>query len=102
MAVKKVYTVKDKILNDEYELFGQSGVMEEASLMLLDFDQMAQYVIENSCVECEDNVYEISEKDISNVCSQWSYEISKIIMDKLFDTIISDVKDDEELVLIRR
>ena len=102
MSVKKVYTIKDEILNDKYELFGQSGVMEEAGLMLLDFDQMAQYVIENSCTEYKNNVYEISKKDISNICSQWSYEISKIIIDKLFDTIISDVEDDEELVLIRR
>lgn len=98
MAVKKVYKIKDEILNDEYEVFGQSGVMQEAGLMLLDFDQMAQYVIENNCKN-DDYEYIITQKDISNVCIQWSYEISKIIIDTLYDTIMSDIEDDEELKL---
>jgi len=98
MVVKKIYKIKDEILNDEYKMFGQSGVMQEAGLMLLDFDQMAQYVIENSC-EKNDYGYTITQKDISSICSQWSYEISKIIIDTLYDTIMSDIEDDEELKL---
>ena len=98
MAVKKVYEIKDLILNDVCEVSGQSGVLEskENGLMLLDFNQMAQYIIENS----SQSEHEIFEKDLSNMCVQWSYEISKIILDEVYKSAISDINDDEELELI--
>ena len=98
MAVKKVYEIKDLILNDVCEVSGQSGVLgsKENGLMLLDFNQMAQYIIENS----SQSEYEIFERDLSNVCVQWSYEISKIILDEVYESAISDINDDEELELI--
>ena len=97
MAVKKVYKIKDEILNDEYEVFGQSGVMEGAGLMLLDFDQMAQYIIENTATYIGNNMYSVSEKNISATCRHWTNELHNMILDKLYDTIISDIEDDEEL-----
>lgn len=98
MAVKKVYQIKDLILNDVCEVSGQSGVLEskENGLMLLDFNQMAQYIIENS----SQNEHEIFERDLANVCVQWGYEISKIILDEIYESAISDINDDEELELI--
>ena len=98
MAVKKVYEIKDLILNDVCEVSGQSGVLgsKENGLMLLDFNQMAQYIIENS----SQSEHEIFLKVLSNVCVQWSYEISKIILDEVYESAISDINDDEELELI--
>lgn len=99
MAVKKVYEIKDLILHDSFEVSGQSGVMEleQDGLMLLDFNQMAQYIVENSYV----NEHEISEKSISAMCNQWSNEIAKIILDEIYNSAISDVKDDDEVQLIK-
>ena len=95
MAVKKSYTIKDMILNDKYEVSGQNGVLDlrENGLMLLDFNQMGQHIIENVCI----NEHEISKKDIKNVCFHWSQEIRKIILDEVYEICISNVEDDEEL-----
>lgn len=99
MAVKKIYEIKDLILHDTFQVSGQSGVMglEQDGLMLLDFNQMAQYIVENSYVK----EYEISEKSISTMCNQWSNEIAKIILDEVYNSAISDVEDDEEVQLIK-
>lgn len=64
--------------------------------MLLDFNQMAQYIIENS----SQSEHKIFEKDLSNECIKWSYEIGKIILDEVYESAISDINDDEELELI--
>lgn len=97
MAVKKVYTIKDKILNDEFELSGQSGCLssDDNSLMLLDFAQMGQYILENCC-----NDEAVSEKRMSNMSRQWAEEICKQIMDNVFENALSDAEDDEEIEVI--
>lgn len=96
MVVKKVYSVKDEILHDEYELFGKNGVMQKDNLMLLDFAQMGQYIIEN----CSINGQDYKEEDIDAMCRQWAREISNIIINEAYENTISDIYDDEELELI--
>ena len=96
MAVKKVYKVTDEILKDEYQLFGQSGVMNENGIMLIDFAQMGQYIIEN----CHNNNGQYNKQDVEDICKQWSKEISDIILNEAYENAISDIIDDEELELI--
>ena len=95
MVVKKIYKIKDMVLEDEFEVSGYNGILDlkENGLMLLDFNQMGQYIIENVCI----NEHEISKKDIKHMCFQLDKEIRKIILDDVYETCISNVKDDEEL-----
>ena len=68
--------------------------------MLLNFNQMARYFIENTCDNMSGNEYEFSKIDIRNVCVLSSYELSKAILDELYDTIISYIEDDDKIKLI--
>ena len=97
MVVKKVFKVKDEILNDEFELFGQTGCLssDDNSLMLLDFSQMGQYVLENVCDE-----EIVSEEKIKEMCIRWSKFISKKIINNIYENALSDAIDDEEIKVI--
>ena len=104
MAVKKVYTIKDKILNNEYEVFGQNGVLqqEKAGLMLLDFSQMAQYIIENCAKESEkEDTYTVINKELIEECNNYAEKIYDIVVNTVYYNAISDIKDDEELETIK-
>ena len=97
MVVKKVFKVKDEILNDEFELFGKTGCLssDDNSLMLLDFAQMGQYVFENVC-----NEEIISKEKIKEMCIEWSEIISKELINNIYENALSDAIDDEEIKVI--
>ena len=98
MVIKRVFTIKDENYSQTFEMAGQSGALisDDENFVVLDFCQMAQYLIENLC---EDN--KIKEDDIVEACTNWGKTLSGIILDSVFENAISDVEDDEELELIR-
>lgn len=98
MVIKRVFTIKDENYNNTFEMAGQSGALisDDKDFVILDFCQMAQYLIEDLC---DDN--KIKEDDIVMGCRNWCKNLSDIIFDNVFKNAISDVEDDEELDLIR-
>lgn len=94
MAIKRVFTIKDENYDNSFEMAGQSGVLisDDEHIILLDFCQMAQYLVEDLCTDDK-----IVAEDIVKVCADWSKTLFNIIFNNLFDNIIYD----EELELIR-
>lgn len=104
MAIKQVFKIKDEILDDEYELSGQSGFLHtpDTNLILIDACQLAQVVIE-TCVKCQDNdTYVISKEKISAMCNQVSRDISDLILNSVYENAISDVVDDEDIKFLTK
>lgn len=105
MVVKQSFIIKEEVMKDKYELFGTNGCLqsENSRIMLLDFAQMGQYILENTLDESNDDEYELSvtEKKISNMTSRWANEIAKIITDEVYENAISDAEDDEEIKVIK-
>ena len=103
MAIKQCFTIKDEILNDEHQVFGQSGCLQtdDEQIMLLDFAQMGQYILENCVKQIDDNNFTVSEHKLAKASIQWSREISDMILDNIFENAISDAKDDEEIELTK-
>ena len=105
MVVKQSFIIKEEVMKDDYELFGTNGCLksEDSRIMLLDFAQMGQYVLENTLDESDDNEYEFSvmKKEISNMALQWANEIAKIIVDEIYENAVSDGEDDEEIKVIK-
>lgn len=98
MVIKRVFTVKDENFNETFEMAGQSGALisDDVDFVLLDFSQMAQYLIENLS-----NENKIVEKGLIEACEDWLKTLSDVIVDNVFENAISDIEDDEELELIR-
>lgn len=103
MTIKQCFTIKDEILNDEHQVFGQSGCLQtdDEQIMLLDFAQMGQYILENCVKQVDDNSFTVSEHKLAKASIQWSREISDMILDNIFENAISDAKDDEEIKLTK-
>lgn len=99
MAIKQVFKIKDEILNDEYELSGQSGFLHtpDTNLILIDTCQLAQVIIETCAQTKDENTCIISKEKISAMCNQVSNDISNLILDSVYENAISDVVDDEEM-----
>lgn len=101
MAIRQCFTIRDEIMHDEYEVSGQSGCHEtdNKQIMLLDFAQMGQYILEDCLQEVDDYTFTISEKDITAMARQWSREISDMILDNICMNAISDAEDDETVIV---
>lgn len=101
MTIKQCFTIKDEILNDEHQVFGQSGCLQtdDEQIMLLDFAQMGQYILENCVKQIDDNSFTVSEHKLAKASIQWSREISDMILDNIFENAISDAKDDETVII---
>ena len=99
MAIKQVFKIKDEILDDEYELSGQSGFLHtpDANLILIDTCQLAQVIIETCAQVKNENTCVISKEKISAMCNQVSNDIGNLILDSVYENAISDVVDDEEM-----
>lgn len=101
MAIKRVFTVKDENYGENFELFGKYGYYENENIKMFDTCAFAQACIENVASELnDDDIYEIDKTLLKdNVKS-----ILNDIMNELFDEIIinalSDIDEDEELVLV--
>ena len=104
MVVKQSFIIKEEVMKDNYELFGTNGCLksEDSRIMLLDFAQMGQYILENTVDESDDNEYEllVRKKEISNMALQWANEIAKIIVDEVYENAVSDGEDDEKIKVI--
>lgn len=102
MAIKQVFKIKDEILNDEYELSGQSGFLRDDAnnIMLIDACQIGQVVLE-CCTERKDDTYIVSKKKISAMCNQISKDISNIILDNIYENAVDNAIDDEEIEVIK-
>ena len=101
MAIKRVFTVIDENYGELMELCGKYGYFEEENIKLFDTCAFAQACIENIASGLNDNdVYEVDE----NLLKDNIKDILNDIMNELFDEIIvnaiSDINEDEELVLV--
>lgn len=101
MVIKQCFTIKDEIMHDKYEVSGQTGCHKTGNkqIMLLDFAQMGQYVLENCLQQVDDDTFSISEKNIIAMARQWSREISDMILDNICENAISDAEDDETVII---
>lgn len=104
MVVKQNFVIIEEVMKNSYNLFGQNGCPTDDTnqIMLLDFAQMGQYILENTLSDTINEEYEftLSKKKVTNATKQWAEEIAKIIFDEVVSNAISDAEDDEEVMVI--
>ena len=104
MVVKQNFVIIEEVMKNNYNLFGQNGCLTDNTnqIMLLDFAQMGQYILENTLSDTIDEEYEfaISKAKVTSTTKQWAEEIAKIILDEVVSNALSDAEDDEEVMVI--
>lgn len=101
MAIKQIFSIKDEILDDKYEVFGQSGFLhdDDYNIMLIDPWQVAQTIMEDTAEAIDDERYECHTIDIKNRAreiAEYIYHICEYEFTKNTEYIIAD-EDDTEL-----
>lgn len=66
MAIKQCFTIKDEILNETYEVSGQSGFLhdDDYTIILIDPYQVAQNIMEDTAKYIDDEKYECNAHEV--------------------------------------
>ena len=101
MAIKRVFTVKDENYGEKFELFGKYGYYENENIKMFDTCAFAQACIENTASGLnDDDMYEVDENLLKDNIKDILNDIANELFNEIVTNAISDIDEDEELVLI--
>ena len=101
MAIKRVFTVIDENYGELIELYGKHGYYEEENIKLFDTCAFAQACIENVASGLnDDDMYEVDKELLQENITSILQDIMNEMTDEIMENALSDIEDDEELILI--